>query len=128
MAEGLNENARNKIAEEYVGGAVHLLETTVGDGEGGAALDANSEVEVNTDDSVWSITHDNTAGTTELTNTEFLDFGTAGPFTVNQIVIQSADDADSFLIDPDPGGDVEVTGDDQYIIPSDGVSYTIGGE
>jgi len=128
MPEGLNENARNKIAEQYVGGTVHLLETTVGDGEGAAELDADSEAEINTDASVWSITHDNTAGTTELTNTEFLDFGTVGPFTVNQIVIQSADDADSFLIDPDPGGDVEVTEDDQYIIPDGGVSYTIGGE
>lgn len=128
MPEGINENARNKIAEEYAGGVVHLLETTVGDGEGAAELDANSEAEITPDASVWSITHDNTAGTTELKNAEILDFGSPGPFTVNQIVIQSTDNADSFLVEPAPEGDAEVTEDDQYLIDAGDFVYTIGGE
>jgi len=128
MPEGLNENARNKIAEEYAGGAVHLLETTISDGDGAVELGDNSEVEITPNASVWTITHDNTAGTTELKNAEILDFGSPGSFDVNQIVIQSTDNADSFLIEPAPEGDAEITEGDQYVIDAGGFVYEIGGE
>ena len=128
MPEGLSQNHRNDIADQYAGGTVHLLETTLADDDGAGDLDANSEAEASTSDSDWTITHDNAAGTTVLENADAINFGTPGDITINQIVLQSADDPDNLLLDPDPEGDTELDAGDEYEIPEEGVEYTLGGE
>ena len=128
MAEGQNENSRNDKATEFQGGTVHLLETAINDGDGDDELQTNSEASETTADGDWSINHDNNAGTTTLENTSDIDFGAVSGFTVNQIVVQSTDDPDNLLIDNDPQGDTDLSGDGDTSIEANDLTYTIGGE
>ena len=128
MTEGLNENHRNEIAEEYQGGEVHLLETTIADDDGETELNNNSEASVTTDDGDWSISHDSGVETTELENTEAFNFGEPGDITINQIIVQSTVDGDKMLRENDPEGDTDLDSDDEYEIPAADLTYTLGGE
>jgi len=128
MVEGQNQNSRTTTAQEYQGGTVHLLDTTLSDGDGDSALSSNSEASTTTADSDWAITHDNGAGTTTLTNSSAIDFGSVSGFTVNQIVLESSTTAGNFLIDNSPSGDVNLSGSGSARIEAGQLSYTLGSE
>ena len=128
MVEGTNQNHRSAIVDEYVGGTVHLLETAIGDDDGDTELQANSEANSATVDGDWDVSHDNVAGTTTLTNSATIDFGSVTGFTVNQIAVQSTDNVDHILLDDGPSGDTDLSGDGDTSIEPGEITYTLGGE
>lgn len=128
MVEGQNQNSRADKASEFQGGTVHLLSTAIGDSDGDTELQTNSEASAATADGDWSITADNTAGTTVLENTSAIDFGQPSGFTVSQIVIQSTSTVDNLILDPSPSGDTDLSGDGTVTIEANQLSYTFGGE
>lgn len=128
MVEGQNQNSRNDKAAAFEGGTVHLLETSINDSDGSTELSNNSQASESTATSDWSITHDNGAGTTTLENTAQIDFGTLSGFTVNQVVIQSTNNADNLILDNSPGGSTNLTGSGNAIFESSDLTYTLGGE
>lgn len=125
MPEGLNQNARTDKVDEFVGGTVHLLDTTVNDGDGDTELQANSEASQTTDAGDWNVSHDNNAGTSTLENTSEIDFGSQDGFTVNQIVIQSTVNVDELILTP--GDESVLTGEETSIEPNN-LTYTLGAE
>lgn len=128
MVEGQNQNAREAKAQEFEGGEVHLLGTAIGDGDGDTELTNNSEASSTTADADWSITSDNTAGTTTLENTSDINFGQTPDFTLDQVVVESTATTGEFLLDDSPTGDTDLTGDGESTIKSGEISYTLGSE
>lgn len=128
MAEGQNQNSRNEKATEFQGGTVHLLETAIEDGATSTELTDNSQASASTVDGDWSISHDNTAGTTTLENVNAIDFGAISGFTVNQVVVQSPATADNLLLDDSPTGDLDLSGSGDTEIEANQLTYVFGGE
>jgi hypothetical protein len=128
MVEGQNQTARNSTATEYEGATVHLMSTAVGDNATSTEVSNNSGASASTAAGDWSISHDNTNGTTTLTNSADIDFGSPSGFVIKQIVIQSPNNSDKFLIDNSPSGDTDLSGDGTTTINSGDLVYTFGGE
>lgn len=126
MVEGQNQQSRNETATEYQGGTVHLLDS--GNAISDSATTISSNASTTTADGDWTITHDNTAGTTTLENTNSIDFGSPSGFTIDQIVIESSTTSGDFIIDDTPTGDVDLSGDGSTSIPAGDLIYTFGGE
>lgn len=126
MVEGQNQQSRNDKATEFQGGTVHLLDSTNALADGATTITSNESL--TTADGDWTITHDNTAGTTTLENANPLDYGQTGSFTIAQIVVESASTSGNFLIDDNPSGDLDLSGDGTFTIEAGNLSYTLGGE
>jgi hypothetical protein len=126
MVEGQNQQSRNDKATEFQGGTLHLLSggNAISDG----ATSITSDESLSTADSDWSISHDNSAGTTTLQNSSELNFGSTSSFTIAQIVLESSSTAGNYLIDDNPTGDTDLSGDGQTKFPSGNFSFTLGGE
>jgi hypothetical protein len=128
MVEGQNQTGRNAVATEFEGGTVHLLETTIGDNATSTELTNNSEASATTQATDWTISHDNTAGTTTLENSAVIDFGSISGFTVNQVVVESPNNADRLLLDDSPTGDTGLSGTGDTTIEANELTFTLGGE
>ena len=126
MVEGLNEAKREEIAQEFVGGTVHLLDSANAVADGDTSISSNASA--STDDGQWTVTHDNSNGTTTLENSEDINMGEPSGFTIDQIVIESSVDSSDFIIDDSPSGDTDLSGDGSTSLPAGDVSYTFGGE
>lgn len=126
MVQGQNQQSRTEKATEFEGGTVHLCSSAnaIGDGDTSITSDASTATAA----SDWSITHDNTAGTTKLENSNNIDFGSASGFTIAQIVIESTDTTGNFIIDDSPSGDVDLSGDGDVSLEANSLTYTIGSE
>jgi len=126
MVEGQNQQSRNDKATEFQGGTVHLLDSTNAISDSATTISSNASA--STTDSDWTITHDNTAGTTTLENANSIDFGAVSGFSIDQIVIESPSTTGNFIIDDSPSGDTDLSGDGDTSIPSGSLSYTLGSE
>jgi len=126
MVEGQNQQSRNEKATEFQGGTVHLLDSTNAISDSATTITSNAST--TTADSDWSITHDNAAGTTTLENSADIAFGDPGSFVLAQVVIESTATAGNFIIDDNPGGDTDYTGDGDVTFNPGDQSYTFGGE
>jgi len=126
MSEGQNQQSRVEKATEFQGGTVHLNDSTNAIGDDATTISSNaSETTVDGD---WSISSDNTAGTTTLENTGTIDFGQVSGFTIEQVVVESPSTAGNFLIDDNPTGDTDLSGDGTLTFEPGDLSYTLGGE
>lgn len=128
MVNGSNQNAREAQAAKYQGGTIHLLSTAISDNGGSTELTTNSEASVDTADADWSLSSDNTTGTTTLENSADIDFGSPSGFTIDMIAVQATDNADHILLDDNPGGDTDLAGDGTFTLPAGSVTHTFGGE
>lgn len=126
MVEGQNQQSRNDKASEFQGGTVHLLDSTNALADDATTITSNAST--TTADADWTITNDNTAGTTTLENVNSIDFGAVSGFTVAQIVIESSSTAGNFIIDDSPTGDTDLSGDGDTSIEPNNLTYTFGGE
>jgi len=126
MVEGQNQQSRNDKATEFQGGTVHLLDSTNAIADDATTISSNEQT--TTADSDWSITHDNTAGTTTLENSADIAFGAVSGFTLDQVVVESSSTAGNFIIDDSPTGDTDFSGDGDVTINAGELSYTLGGE
>lgn len=126
MVEGQNQQSRNDKAEEFQGGTVHLLDSDNAIADDATSITSNEST--STADGDWDISHDNSAGTTTLENSAEIDFGSVSGFTIDQIVIESADTSGNFIIDDSPSGDTDLSGDGTTSIPAGNLSYTLGSE
>jgi len=75
----------------------------------------------------WSTTTDATAGTTTLTNSSVIDFGTAGADwgAIVDFVIQNTTNPDRFIRVNEPN-DPQVTQGEDVQFSSNDISYTLG--
>jgi len=136
MVQGINQNKRNEIASDYQtdgtnGATVYLVGSTsaVNDGATSAPSTSNSDVaSASTNPGDWSITHDNTSGTSTLTNSADIGFGSVSGFTVVQILIESPNNASNLIIDDSPSGDTDLSGSGDVSVPSGNLSYTLGSQ
>lgn len=126
MVEGANQSARQGYVSQFEGATVHLLDSTNAVGDSATTISSNAQTTTATGD--WTITHDNSTGTTTLENSASIDFGSPSGFTVDQIVVQNPNTAGEFIIDNSPSGDTNLSGDGTTTIPSGNLSYTFGGE
>lgn len=126
MVQGQNQQSRNDKATEFQGGTVHLLSSSNAISDSATTISSNAST--TTSDSDWSISHDNTAGTTTLDNANTIDFGSVSGFTIDQIVIESASTSGNFIIDDGPTGDTDLSGDGDVSINAGDLSYTLGSE
>ena len=126
MVEGQNQQSRNDKATEFQGGTVHLVDSTNALADDATTITSNESLTTVDDD--WTITHDNTAGTTTLENANALDYGETGSFTIAQVVVESPSTTGNFLIDDDPSGDLDLSGDGTFTIEEGNLTYTLGGE
>jgi len=126
MVEGQNQQSRNDKATEFQGGTVHLLDSTNAISDSETTISSNASA--STTDSDWTITHDNTAGTTTLENANSIDFGAVSGFSIDQIVIESPSTTGNFIIDDAPTGDTDLSGDGDTSIPVGNLTYTFGSE
>jgi len=126
MPEGQNQQSRVEKATEFQGGTVHLNDSTNAIADDATTIASNASQ--TTVDGDWSITSDNTAGTTTLENTGTIDFGQVSGFTIDQIVVESPSTAGNFLIDDTPTGDTDLSGDGTLTFEPGDLSYTLGGE
>lgn len=126
MVEGQNQQSRNDKATEFQGGDVHLLDSNNAIADGDTTISPNATA--STADSDWSITHDNSAGTTTLENANDIDFGEPSGFTIDQIVVESPATSGNFIIDNAPNGDTDLSGDGSTSIPAGDLTYTFGSE
>lgn len=126
MVEGQNQQSRNDKATEFQGGTLHLLSSTNAISDGATSI--TSDESLSTANTDWSISHDNSAGTTTLQNSSELNFGSTSSFTIAQIVLESSSTTGNFLIDDTPTGDTDLSGDGQTKFPSGNFSFTLGSE
>jgi len=126
MVEGQNQQSRNDKATEFKGGTVHFLDSNNAIDDTDTTITPNASV--STSDSDWGIVHDNAAGTTELENVNPIDFGAVSGFTVDQVVIESPTTSGNYIIDNNPSGDVDLSGDGSTTIPATSLNYTFGSE
>jgi len=126
MVEGQNQQSRNDKATEFQGGTVHLCSSSNAISDSATTISSNASA--STTDSDWTITHDNTAGTTTLENANSIDFGSVSGFTIDQIVIESPSTTGNFIIDDSPTGDTDLSGDGDTSIPAGNLTYTFGSE
>jgi len=126
MVEGQNQQSRNDKATEFQGGTVHLLDSTNAISDGATTISSNEQT--TTADSDWSITHDNTAGTTTLENSADIAFGPVSGFTLDQVVIESTATTGNYIIDDNPTGDTDFSGAGDVTIEAGSLSYTLGSE
>lgn len=127
MVKGLNQNGRSVTASEYKGATVKLLSADPPDDVTDSTL-SNVEDSQTTADADWTVTNDNTAGTTTLENVNSVDFGSTPDFTLNAIVLQSTSNPDRMIIDDSPSGDTDLTGSGDLSFNAGALSYTLGGE
>ena len=126
MPNGQNQQSRNDKATEFQGGTVHLVDADSALADDDTTI-ASNESET-TADGDWTITHNNVAGTTTFKNAVSIDFGQTSDFVIDQIVVESTDTAGNYLIDNDPSGDLNLSGDGTFTIEEGNVTYTVGGE
>jgi len=126
MVEGQNQQSRNDKATEFQGGTVHLNSSSNAISDSATTISSNASA--STTNSDWTISHDNNAGTTTLTNNSSIDFGAVSGFTIDQIVIESPSTTGNFIIDDSPTGDTDLSGDGDTSIPVGNLSYTLGSE
>jgi len=126
MVEGQNQQSRNDKATEFQGGTVHLLDSTNAINDGATSITSNTSA--STADGDWSISHDNTAGTTTLENSAPIEFGQVSGFVLDQVVVESASTSGNFIIDDSPSGDTDFSGDGSVTIEGGSLTYTFGGE
>ena len=126
MVEGQNQQSRNDKATEFQGGTVHLLDSTNAISDSATTISSNASE--TTADSDWTITHDNTDGTTTLENENEIEFGSVSGFTIDQIVVESPSTTGNFIIDNSPSGDTDLSGDGSTSIPANDLSYTFGSQ
>jgi len=126
MVEGQNQQSRNDIATEFQGGTVHLCSSANAISD--SATSITSDASASTADSDWTISHDNTNGTTTLENSASIDFGSPSGFVIDQIVIESSATSGNFIIDDSPSGDTDLSGDGSTSIPAGDLTYTFGGQ
>lgn len=126
MVEGQNQQSRNDKATEFQGGTVHLLDSTNAISDSATSITSNAST--TTADGDWSVTHDNTAGTTTLENANDIGFGAVSGFTIDQIVIESSSTTGNFIIDDSPSGDTDLSGDGDTSIPAGNLTYTFGSQ
>lgn len=124
MSDGQTQQSRNDTALEYQGGRVHLLDATNAISDSATTINSNASTQ--TADSDWSISHDNTAGTTTLENSKPIEFGAVSGFTVSQVVVESTETAGNYLVDNDPSDDLDLSGDGEVVIETRDISYTFG--
>ncbi len=127
MVKGQNQASRNDKATQFKGAEVNLLSTAPADDVTNSTL-SNVESSLSTSDTDWSISHDNTAGTTTLTTTSDLNFGSTPDFTLSAIVLQATGTSDDMIIDDSPTGDTDLTGDGELTISAGSITYTFGGQ
>lgn len=126
MVQGQNQQSRNDKATEFQGGTVHLLSSSNAISDDATTISSNAST--TTADGDWSITHDNSAGTTVLENANSIDFGGVSGFTIDQIVIESSSTSGNFILDDSPSGDTDLSGDGDVSIEAGDLTYTFGGE
>ena len=126
MPNGQNQQSRNDKATEFQGGTVHLVDEESALADDDTTI-ASNESETTADDD-WTITHNNVAGTTTLKNAVSIDFGETSDFVIDQIVVESTDTAGNYLIDNDPTGDLDLSGDGTFTIEEGDLTYTLGDE
>lgn len=126
MVEGQNQQSRNDKATEFQGGTVHLCDSTNAIADSATTITSNTST--TTADADWNVTHDNTAGTSTLTNANDIDMGSPTGYTIDQIVIESTATAGNFIIDDTPTGDTDLSGDGSTTISAGSLSYTLGAE
>lgn len=124
--EGQNQQSRVEKANEFQGGTVHLLSSTNAISDNATTITSNASA--STTDSDWTISNDNTNGTTTLENANSIGFGTPSGFVIDQIVIESSSTSGNFIIDNGPTGDTDLSGDGTVSIPAGDLSYTFGSE
>lgn len=127
MVKGINQKARNVLATEFKGATVKLLSADPADDVTDSTL-SNVEGSQTTADADWSISHDNTAGTTTLQNVNSVDFGSTPDFTLDAIVLQSTGNIDRMIIDDEPSGDTDLTGSGSLSFGAGDLTYTFGGQ
>jgi len=138
MVEGQNQQSRNDIATEFQGGTVHLCSSANAISD--SATSITSDASASTADGDWTISHDNTNGTTTLENSASIDFGSPSGFVIDQIVIEPSPLrsvsplAESSMMklpavaDDSPSGDTDLSGDGSTSIPAGDLTYTFGGQ
>ena len=126
MPNGQNQQSRNDKATEFQGGTVHLVDADSALADDDTTI-ASNESET-TADGDWTITHDNVSGTTTLENAASIDFGQTSDFVIDQIVVESTDTAGNYLIDNDPSGDLDLSGDGTFVLETGNVTFELGGE
>jgi len=126
MVQGQNQQSRNDKATEFQGGTVHILDSTNAISDSATTISSNASA--TTADADWSITHDNTNGTTTLENVNSIGFGSVSGFTIDQIVVESSSTTGNFIIDDTPTGDTDLSGDGDTSIPANNLTYTFGAE
>jgi len=126
MVEGQNQQSRNDKATEFQGGTVHLLDSANAISDSATTISSNASA--TTADSDWTISHDNSNGTTTLENANEIGFGSPSGFVIDQIVVESPQTSGNFIIDNSPSGDTDLSGDGSTSIPANDLSYTFGSE
>lgn len=126
MVEGGNQASRQAYLSQFQGGTVHLLSSANAASDADTTLSSDAQATTATGD--WTITHDNTNGTSTLENTASIDFGSPSGFVIDQIAIQNPNDSQEFLIDNSPTGDTDLSGDGSTSLPASNASFTFGGE
>lgn len=129
MVEGQNENGRTSTVEKYEGGDVHIFEDTdeLADGDGSTELTNKSADSEATDAADWTITHDNTAGTTTLENAAEIRFTDVNDAIYSMAAIVNETDDSEFIISPfDESEDMDAG--DELFFPAGDLEFTVGGE
>jgi len=126
MVEGQNQQSREEKATEFQGGDVLLLDSTNAISDGDTSATANETA--TTADGDWAISNDNTAGTTTLENSADINFGQTGDFVIAQILVESSSTSGNYLIDDNPTGDTDLSGDGEFTIQANNLTYTLGSE
>lgn len=126
MVEGQNQQSREETLTEFEGGTVYLCDSTNAIADGDTTITANEQT--TTADADWTISSDNTAGTSTLSNANAIDFGAVSGFTLDQVVVESTETSGDYLIDDNPTGDTDFSGDGDVTIEAGSLSYTLGGE
>jgi len=127
MVEGRNQTGRNNDITKYQGQTVHLIASSneVADSDTQTELNNKSQASLSTTDSDWTISHDNTAGTTTLENANELNFGSQSGYTHTQTVIESSG-TDEFIIALESSSN-NFTGE-EFRYDANQLSVTVGGE
>jgi len=126
MVEGQNQQAREETAAEFQGGDVLLLSSTNAIADSDTTATANETA--TTVDGDWSITSDNANGTTTLENSSVIDFGQTSDFVIDQILVEDSAATGNYLIEDNPTGDTDLSGDGEFTIEVGNLTYTLGGE
>jgi len=128
MVEGQNQTGRNSTLGKYSGGTVYLIQDTdeIGDSEGATEASNRAQDSLTTASGDWTISNDNTAGTSTLENSATLDFGAQSGYVHTQTVVEATDGTEDVLLIPETSSN-DFTGEDFSYDPA-GLTVTLGGE